>query len=370
VVTTTGGGAAMVVDRLAMRGVDVVAPTPETAERMRAGGVEATPGRIVDLTLAGTRYDVMKAALDTMLAAPEFDLVLAVVGSSARFRPELAVKPIVDSAGASRPLAAFLVPEAPDALLRLAESGVPSFRTPESCADAVAAALTRRSPVSRDAVADVAGEPRMLDELQAYEVLDRVGLVHAPAVAIETGIDRAPDLPFAYPVAAKVLSAEITHKSDIGGVAIGIRDARSLLEAVARMQSAIGSEAQRFLVQEMVSGVGEVLLGYRIDHEVGPLVMLAAGGVLTEIYQDRVVRLAPVTYETAREMIDGVRGLKALRGYRGKPAGDMAALAEAIVALSRLAGEPAIIEAEINPLIVREAGKGVVAVDAVVRRRA
>jgi acetate---CoA ligase (ADP-forming) len=116
-----------------------------------------------------------------------------------------------------------------------------------------------------------------------------------------------------------------------------------------------------------VLGLGEVLIGYRVDRDVGPLVMVAAGGVFTEIYRDRSLRLAPVDLATAHEMIANVRGLVPLTGYRGLPAGDLAALAQAIVALSGLAvmDGPAILEAEINPLIVQPAG--VVAVDALVR---
>jgi succinyl-CoA synthetase beta subunit len=91
------------------------------------------------------------------------------------------------------------------------------------------------------------------------------------------------------------------------------------------------------------------------------------GGVFTEIYRDRSLRLAPVDLTAAHEMIAEVRGLATLKGFRGKPAGDLDALAQAIVVLSRLADDPAVVEAEINPLIVRAAGDGVVAVDAVVR---
>ena len=110
-----------------------------------------------------------------------------------------------------------------------------------------------------------------------------------------------------------------------------------------------------------------MLVGYRVDRDVGPLIMVAAGGVLTEIERDRSLRLAPVDLAGAREMIAEVRGLVALAGYRGKPKGDLEALAQAIVALSRLADDASIAEAEINPLIVRQAGEGVIAVDALVR---
>jgi acyl-CoA synthetase (NDP forming) len=125
----------------------------------------------------------------------------------------------------------------------------------------------------------------------------------------------------------------------------------------------------RVLVQPMMVGLGEVLIGYRADADVGPLVMLAAGGVLAEIHRDRSLRLAPVDLAGAKAMIGEVAALKALAGYRGRPAGDLDALAQALVALSRLAVHdgPAVAEAEINPLIVHENGQGVVAVDALVR---
>ena len=128
-----------------------------------------------------------------------------------------------------------------------------------------------------------------------------------------------------------------------------------------------GARVARVLVQPMVSGLGEVLLGYRVDRDVGALIMVAAGGVLTEIARDRSLRLAPIDLATAHEMIAEVRALIALAGYRGRPAGDLDALAHTMVALSRLADDASIAEAEINPLIVREAGEGVIAVDALVK---
>jgi acetate---CoA ligase (ADP-forming) len=126
---------------------------------------------------------------------------------------------------------------------------------------------------------------------------------------------------------------------------------------------------KQFLVAAMTKGVGEALIGYRLDREVGPLVMVAAGGVMTEIYRDRALRLAPVDLPTAHEMIAEVKGFATLKGYRGSLGGDLDALAHAIVQLSQLAVQqkPAVAEAEVNPLIVWE--HGVVAVDALVKLR-
>jgi acyl-CoA synthetase (NDP forming) len=346
----------------------------------------------------------MKAALDILTTAPEFDLVVIVVGSSARFYPELAVRPIIDSASSDKPIAVFLVPEAPQARAALGKAGVANFYTPEACADAVAAVLARREPrpipppgggrsaAQRPGGGDSAsafsatphhptpdrlrrsdppppGEGalgRTLDELEGYALLDRLNIPQAPSVALDASTTEAPTLPFGYPLVLKALSSAITHKSDVGGVMLGIGDATALVAAIAAMRMRL-PQVRRVLVQPMIAGVGEALIGYRVDRDVGPLVLVAAGGIYTEIYRDRSLRLAPVDTETAVEMIAEVQGLKLLTGYRGKPAGDIAALAQAIAALSRLAADPAVAEAEVNPLIVRPQGKGVVAVDAVVR---
>ncbi|QUS38688.1 CoA-binding protein [Tardiphaga alba] len=374
VVTTTGGGAAMVVDELSMRGIDVVKPSDETYAKLTAAGVKVNHERITDLTLAGTRYDVMKAALDTMLSAPEFDVVVAVVGSSARFQPELAVKPVIDSAASAKPLVTFLVPDAPQALNLLAEAGVPNFRTPESCADAVSAALLRRKATAlAKPLHDIMAKPTtQLDEIAAYALMNKVGVPHAPAVAVDINAASI-KLPFAYPVAVKLLSAEIAHKTEVGGVVLNVGSEAELKAAMAKILASLkthrsDAHVSQVLVQPMTSGLGEMLLGYRVDPEAGPLVLLAAGGIYTEIYRDRSIRLAPVDLDTAKAMIAELSISRVFQGFRNKPHGDMDALAQAIVAMSQLAldNNTVVVDAEINPLIINRVGEGVVAVDALV----
>jgi acetate---CoA ligase (ADP-forming) len=384
VVTTTAGGATMVVDPLATRGIEIAAASPATLAQLAAAGIEVKPARIVDLTIAGARYESMKSALGILLAAPEFDLVVAVVGSSARSYPQATVRPVIECAGTGKPLAVFLVPEAPEALAALSRAGVPNFHTPEACADAIAAVLSRRPPLPsprRSASrfpAKKAGpghdqaSATILDEHASGVLLRPLGIACAPSVSLDSDIARPPALPFPYPVVVKILAAETPHKSDVGGVALGIANGAALLDEIRDMRARIrtrmpAARCNRVLVQPMISGVGEVLVGYRVDRDVGPLIMLAAGGVLAEIERDRSLRLAPIDLAGAREMIEELRSLVAFSGYRGKPKGDLEALARAIVALSQLADDASIAEAEINPLIVREAGEGVIAVDALVR---
>jgi hypothetical protein len=119
----------------------------------------------------------------------------------------------------------------------------------------------------------------------------------------------------------------------------------------------------------MAKGLGEAILGFRRDPEVGPVVMLGTGGVTGELFRDVTLRLAPVTEDEAWAMIAEVKGLQVLAGWRGLPRGDLAALARAMVALSRLAVREDIAEAEINPLIIGPEGEGVTVADAWVVRR-
>src|SRR5262249_15852298 len=135
------------------------------------------------------------------------------------------------SARAGKPLAAFVVPDAPQALAALSRAGIASFRTPEACADAIAAALARPPPplLALPTFTPAAGGGRLLSQLEAGALLDRCGIARAPALALATSITQAPPLPFPYPVAVKVLSTEIAHKTDVGGVVLGVADGNTLL---------------------------------------------------------------------------------------------------------------------------------------------
>ena len=316
IVTTTGGGAAMVVDQLGIRGIDVEPASPDTLARLAAAGISVHPGRVADLTLAGARYDVMKAALDIMLAAPEFDLVLAVVGSSARMQPELAVKPIIDSAGSAKPLAAMIVPDAPQAIAQLTAAQVPCFRTPEACADVIAAVFARRSPLG---LIDVQrrrpaarGRARPLSEAQAYQLLDQLGVPHAPCVT--TAIDgEAPAAPAVrLPGGGQGLFGR--HPAQDRSRRRGARRRRPRRPAGARWPACAptwrsarpASKPNEALIQPMTQGLAEVLIGYKVDPQAGPIVMLAAGGIWAEVARDRSIRLAPV--ERRRRARDDRRG--------------------------------------------------------------
>jgi acetate---CoA ligase (ADP-forming) len=331
VVTTTGGGAASVVDRLGMLGVELAHP-------------------ITDLTMAATSQSYGEAL--EKASQSDCDAVLAVVGSSAQFHPQLAVEPIV-KCRKTKPIVAFFTPQAEPSLALAAAEGIAAFRTPEACADALAAFFSWHAPRKPPGLA----VPEDLSETP-FELVAQLGIPVA-----QWAIAEAPEFrhPIAYPVAVKLLEA---HKTERGGVVLGIADREQFEKEVRKMG------AKRLLVQRMHGALAEAIVGYRDDALVGPVVLVGAGGVLAEIYRDTVLRIAPVSEEEAEEMIAGVKGFAAIRGYRNLPRGDLKALARAVSAFSALAlvpGRP-VREAEINPLIVR--ADGVVAVDALVVRKA
>ncbi len=178
-----------------------------------------------------------------------------------------------------------------------------------------------------------------------------------------------------YPVVLKGLAAGVVHKSDAGLVAVGLRTDAELSEAAAAMRAAMqraGTAALGFLVQEKAAPLAEIFVGARVDADFGPLVAVGAGGVLVEVYRDVAVRLAPVTVEAALEMLESTKVAATLRGFRGRPPGDLHAAAEAIAALSRFVADfaDAVTEVEVNPLAVFAEGLGCAALDAVILRRA
>ncbi|MRJ75535.1 CoA-binding protein [Aeromicrobium sp. SMF47] len=374
VITSTGGGAALAVDELEMRGIALTRPSAETFARINEAGIAVSESLIIDLTLAGTRHDKVLNVLGILEDSEEFDLLVFVIGSSARLNPELAASAIEEFADRRLPVVAWALPDALETLQRLHRAGVPAFRTVESCAEAVAATLRSRAPRG-EALAGVktpaAGGTRVLDEQQSAEVLKQVGARFPQSLVLGPGEPVPADL--AYPVVVKVLSDAIAHKSDVGGVEVGIRDADGLEQARRRILDSVARHrpdvlADTVLVQEMVvDPVQEMLVGYRVSDTVGPLVVLAAGGVTVELYGDSAVQMAPVDRDTAAGMIERVKATALSRGYRSAPTGDLDALADLVVAVSRLAIErPDVVEAEINPVAVLRDTEGIIALDALV----
>ncbi len=172
------------------------------------------------------------------------------------------------------------------------------------------------------------------------------------------------------PIALKIVSPQILHKSDAGGVVLNINDGKTAMqefEAIVQrgLEHVPNAEIDGVLVQKMAEGEGqEIILGMNRYPMYGPLLMFGLGGIFVEIFRDVVFRVAPIGRDEAHRMINGIKGIKILQGYRGKPPLDVETLERSLVSLSAMVMDhPEIHELDINPLMVYEKGKGPVVAD-------
>jgi acyl-CoA synthetase (NDP forming) len=210
-----------------------------------------------------------------------------------------------------------------------------------------------------------------INEAEAKRILAEAGVPFAPeraATTREAAVAAAREICF--PVVLKVLSADIAHKSEAGGVVLGLQDADAVASGYDAMMARVAAREPKArlegaLVARMIAGGVETVIGVKRDPVFGPVVMFGLGGVYVEVLKDVTLRLAPVDRAGALDMIRGIKGFALLAGARGKPAADLDALADAIVALSRFgAAHPEVASAEINPFIALPDGG--VAVDALI----
>lgn len=210
---------------------------------------------------------------------------------------------------------------------------------------------------------------KTLTEPEAKEIL-KLSSVNVPRFRVVKDVNGAIEAAseIGYPVVLKLISPDIAHKSDIGGVAVGLKNSGEIEDKWSQMILNVAEEnpvamIEGFLVEEMAPRGAEVIIGVVKDEQFGPVVMFGTGGVAVELMKDVSFRLAPLSREEAFEMISEVKGFPLLTGYRGAPVRDLDAIADVIMKLSGMVEKTeGIKEFEINPLIVYE--KGAIAVDA------
>jgi acetyl-CoA synthetase (ADP-forming) len=210
-------------------------------------------------------------------------------------------------------------------------------------------------------------QPVMLGEFEAKQLLAGYGIPvtrEKKAVTLDEAVSAASEIGF--PVVLKGFGAKLVHKSEFGAVKLNLADTAAVREAWGEMASRIGPDLEGCVVGQMVKGQVEVICGAFHNEDFGPMVMFGAGGVLAELLHDVAVLPAPAHPDAIREKLLGLKCAKLLTGFRGKPPADIDALVDAIHRLSHFVAEhaAAITELDINPVIVAEAGKGAVAVDA------
>jgi acyl-CoA synthetase (NDP forming) len=386
ILTSTGGAGTLVSDSLGVAGFETPAPDAPTAAALRAlqtGDHAALDRNPIDVTLAGLQPDLLRGAIKALLASPSYDALTIIVGSSGLAMPELMAGAIQDCLPLSdKPVIAYVSPHAPEVGAVLTRRGVPAFAVAESCTVALAGML-QANQWQAPAAAPLGAPPvsvddlpaGSLDEAQAKQLFARFGVPCARDLIV-TSRSEAEQAARALggPVVLKILSAEITHKSDVGGVAVNLAAehvGERLTAMAAQVQARAGVRPQRFLVQQMVTGGTELILGMHRD-PLGTAILLGMGGVTAELFRDTVMRLLPqhggLSREDALEMARELKTWPLLDGFRGRPKADVESLVTAIVAFSQMVAQlgDRLIEAEINPLFVLPAGQGVSAADGVV----
>jgi acetyl coenzyme A synthetase (ADP forming)-like protein len=394
VVTNAGGPGILVADACEAQGLSLPELSPESVARLReylpaAAGLKNP----IDM-IASASPEEYRRTIEIVGNDPGVDSLVVLYVPPLAIRPEDIAQAIAAGAGAvprDKPvLTVFLSSRGAPELLRQGPRGaLPSFSFPENAARALAAAekyarwLRRPSGAARtlDAFAtgavraviaralDGAEGPRWLDPLDVATVLRAAGIrLAATEQALpEQAVSAAEKL--GYPLVAKAVAPGLVHKSDVGGVVLGLRSAADVERAVATLRDklhAAGHELEAVLLQREVEGGVEAIVGVMSDPLFGPLVVCGLGGVLVELLRDASFRLPPVTDVDAAEMIDRLRLAPLLAGYRGAPPADRAALEETIVRVSALVeAAPEIREMDLNP--VKILAKGSVVVDARIR---
>lgn len=399
IITISGGAGILMTDEVIGRGMRMAELAPRTLERLREvipsfgsllNPVDVTAAIFDDLTL-------VNRTLQAVVDDPGVDCVAIINASLQGELAERIAREIVAGAGRTeKPV--FLTWSArdvvaPEAYALLDAARIPHYKSPVRCGRSLAALswyaeARRRSEARRGerapvltsaaARAALAGRTSDLAEHAAKRVLAEYGIpVTREELARSSGEAQEIAQRLGYPVALKVQSPDIPHKTEASALRLNVATAAEVAAAYeeiltnARAYNAV-AKIDGVLVQPMVMAGTEAILGVTNDDLFGPAVMFGLGGIFAEVLKDAAFRLAPVTQAVARDMVGEIQGYPLLTGARGRPLADIDALVDAIVRLSALAMDlrEHVAQLDINPLVVRPKGEGVVAVDALIKLRA
>ncbi len=389
VLSVSGGSGIVFADRAVKEGLTLPPFSPDTVKALREvipsfgsadNPADTTAGAINDVAL-------FTKTLDIVLADPGIDQLFLLLASMPGQGALKCAKAIVAAAAKTdKPVSVVWSGKksrSEEAWATFVEAGVPFVPTPARGAKA-AATLARFAEDRRRLLPRTMPEPLRpagltlpdgavtLSEVESKDVLKAFGVPMTKEVLVPAGADvAAATKGLVGPFAVKIVSRDIAHKTEAGGVKLGVEAgdlAKAAAEVIANGRAyKAGAKIDGVLVSEMASGL-EALIGVVNDEGFGPAVVLGLGGVLTEVLKDVTFRVAPFDIDTARDMIAELRGAKLFDGYRGKPAADKEALAETLVAVSRMAAGlgARLKEMDINPIFVGPIGKGLAAADALI----
>ncbi len=388
--TNAGGPAALASDSLAANGFELASISPEKqatlAEKLNPSAQVANP---VDM-LGGAEPAEFAHCLDTLLDDPEVDVMLPMLVPQSLVNPADVARAIVKSTeDTDQTVLACMVGEQSLAAARkvLHENHIPMSIFPEVPGQ-VLGAMKRYG----DWLTQGKGQQFSftdIDDNQAAELINRniagqaLGEAESRPILAAYGLDLVPGevakdakeageiaARIGFPVVVKVVSPQVLHKSDAGGIALNLGSRSDVEQAVVKMEARIHlavpeAEIEGYLVERMAPSGMEVIVGMRRDPTFGPLMMFGLGGIYVELFKDVGFGIAPLTRSRALEMIETTKAGRLLQGYRGGPVYDLNGVVDAIGRLSQLALDfPSISEVEINPLLVLPEGQGAKVLDA------
>jgi acetyl coenzyme A synthetase (ADP forming)-like protein len=382
VVTNAGGPGILAADALEGCGLELTPPSPASVADIQQLLPSGVPVRNPLDLIASATPDGYRRAIATLLRDPAIDCVVPIFIPPLGTEADAVASAIVDAAKTApdKPVLAVLMGRRGLREWRheLRDAGIPSFIFPESAARAIAAVNRYREmteqprPSSRPLDVDHASARAIIDsvrragrtrltELQSLALLQAYGIPVTPA-RVATTRDEAARIAheIGFPVVMKIVSPDISHKSDAGGVALDIgseAEAAQAFDELVRVVSrrASGARIAGVLVARQLDGGRETIVGMTRDDTFGPLIMFGLGGVLAEALRDVVFRIAPITAADARMMVNGIRGASILAGIRGMPPVHRLALQDVVRRVAQLAVDfPDIQEMDVNPVLAFE----------------
>jgi acetyltransferase len=392
IVTNAGGPGIMATDNSVRYGLELASLDPKTKSILMAD-LPPTVSLNNPIDLIGdadeSRYQL---AMQAVLADDNVDGVIVICVPQMLTNLEATSKAIAQQARFSnKPVFAVYMATGniEDSLKILEDAQIPHYRFPEDAARALSAMaryfhwqsrprtqVRHFDNIDREKVRAVLAKAKkerrkFLPEPEAHAVLEAYGFPMLRSKMVRDaaeGVAAACEIGF--PVVLKIVSPDIVHKVDVGGVRLNLESETEVRDAYAELLQRVTSakndvEIWGVLVQEMVRGGKETILGMKRDPHFGALLMFGLGGIYVEVLKDVTFRIAPIRELGAKNMIENIKGIKLLMGYRGEPASDLDAIAESLLRLSQLVTDfPEIEEMDINPLIVLPAGSGARVVDA------
>ncbi len=392
VITNAGGPGIMAADAVERQGMTFATLNEKTIKALEENLPAAANCHNPIDVLGDALADRYEYALNVVLDDPNVDMAMVLLTPQAMTEAEKTAQAIVSvhNAKPDKPVVACYLgaSKVADAIEILRQGKIPQYDSPESAVRTMKVMadyirwkqkpkrVVKLFSVNRRKVENIIDRHirqgiREISEMESKEILEAYGFV-TPKGSVATSASQAVSIAdqLGYPVVMKIWSPDILHKSDLGGVKIGLRNAQEVTDAYDLMMYRIPKampEARIIgvLVQQMCAGGKEVILGMNRDLRFGPLMMFGLGGTMVEVLKDVSFYLAPLTSSEAKQMLISTKTYKMLEGVRGQQGVDIDAIAEALQRLSQLVTEfPQIQEMDINPFVVGKAGTTPVAVDA------